>query len=132
MGDLGLGYEDPADIIDETIDAYLRPFLFSQQKLCGVKQFCAATLSREIMIRLDYLLSNVAVPTLIVWATEDEGLNAKSQWLDKAISGIRRQVQFRGAKLYFPEELWNDFNKELRSYWRNLSLLAAVMWARIP
>jgi pimeloyl-ACP methyl ester carboxylesterase len=129
---LGLGYEHPADIIDETIDAYLRPFLFSQQKLCSVKQFCDATLTREIMIRLDYLLCNLSVPTLIAWAADESGVDAKSQWLDKAISGIRRQVQFRGAKLYFPEERWNDFNEELRNYWRTLSLLAAVMWARLP
>jgi pimeloyl-ACP methyl ester carboxylesterase len=129
---LGLGYEHPADIIDETIDAYLRPFLLSQQKLCGVERFCNATLSREVMVRLDYLLCNLSVPTLIAWAADDSGLDAKSQWLDKAISGIRRQVQFRGARLYFPEERWDDFNKELRNYWRTLSLLAAVMWARLP
>jgi pimeloyl-ACP methyl ester carboxylesterase len=84
------------------------------------------------MIRLDYLLCNLYVPTLIMWATDEDGFDTKSQWVDKAISGIRRQVQFKGAKLYFPEERWDDFNNELRNYWKTLSLLTAAMWARIP
>jgi pimeloyl-ACP methyl ester carboxylesterase len=129
---LGLGYERAADIADATIDAYLRPFLLSQQKLCALEQFCDATLSRELMIRFNYLLCNLYVPTLIIWATDEVGSDTKSQWMDKAISGIRRQAQFKGARLYFPEERWDDFNSELRNYWRSLSLLAAVMWARIP
>jgi pimeloyl-ACP methyl ester carboxylesterase len=128
---LGLGYERSTDIADETIDAYLRPFL-SQQKVCALEQFCAATLTREIMVRLDYLLCNVDVPTLIAWATDKGGFDSKSQWLDKAISGIRRQVQFNGAKLYFPEERWADFNKALRNYWTTMSMQALALWARIP
>jgi pimeloyl-ACP methyl ester carboxylesterase len=62
---LGVGYERSADIADETIDAYLRPFLLSQQTLCALEQFCAAMLSREIMIRLDYLLCNLRHTYLI-------------------------------------------------------------------
>jgi hypothetical protein len=68
---------------------------------------------------------------LIIWATDGGDCDAKSQWLDKTISGIRRQMPFKGAKLYFPEERWDDFNTELRNYWRTISLLAAVMWARM-
>ena len=102
---LGLGYERTTDIADATIDAYLRPFLLSKQKLHALERFCDATLSRELMIRLDYLLCTLYVPTLIAWATDMGGFDTKSQWLDKTVSGIRRQVQFKGAKLYFPEEL---------------------------
>jgi pimeloyl-ACP methyl ester carboxylesterase len=128
---LGLGYERAAEIADETIDAYLRPFLLSQHKLCALEQFCDATLSREIMSRLDYLLCNLHVPTLIVWATDGSGFDTKSQWLDTAISGIRRHAQFKGAKLYFPEERWRDFNRELRNYWTTMEMQAAALWARI-
>jgi pimeloyl-ACP methyl ester carboxylesterase len=127
---LGLGYERATDIADATIDAYLRPFL-SSQKLRALEQFCDATLSRELMIRLDYLLCNRYVPSLILWATDENG-GTRSEWLDKTIAGIRRQVQFKGAKLYFPEERWRDFDNELRKYWDDLPLLAAAMWARIP
>ena len=130
---LGLGYEHAAAIADETIDAYLRPFL-SQQRLSALEQFCAGVLTREIMIRLDYLLCNRDVPTLIVWATDEGDFERKSQWMDRTIAGIRCHVQFKGARLYFPEERWDDFNKELENYWTmvSMSMQVMAMWARIP
>jgi len=125
---LGLGYEHPADVTDETIDAYLRPFLSSPQRVRALEEFCEAALNCETMIRIDSMLCDLHVPTLIAWATGDVLFDIKwSQWLSKAIPGARGRVQFKGAKLYFPEERWDDFNKELRNYWATISMQALAM-----
>jgi pimeloyl-ACP methyl ester carboxylesterase len=130
---LGLGYEHAADIADETIDAYLQPFLLSPQRLRALEHFCEATLNCESLIRIDSLLCNLHVPTLVAWATDDVFFDIKwSEWLGRAIPGTRSRVQFRDAKLYFPEERWYDFNKELRNYWTTMLMQAAAMWARLP
>jgi len=130
---LGLGYEHAADITDETVDAYLKPFLSSPQRLRALEHFCEATLNCETMIRIESLLRNLYAPTLIAWATDDIFFHVKwAEWLAKAIPGTRRRVRYNNAKLYFPEERWQEFNKELRDYWTNMSMLAAAMWARLP
>jgi pimeloyl-ACP methyl ester carboxylesterase len=115
---LGLGYEHSADITDETVDAYLKPFLSSPQRLRALEHFCGTTLNCETMIRIESLLCNLYAPTLIAWATDDIFFDVKwAKWLAKAIPGTRRRVQYKNAKLYFPEERWQEFNKDLRDYW---------------
>jgi pimeloyl-ACP methyl ester carboxylesterase len=130
---LGLGYEHAGDIADETIDAYLQPFLSSPQRLRALEHFCEATLNYESMIRIESLLSSLHVPTLIAWATDDGFFDVRwSEWLSRAIPGTRSVMHFKNAKLYFPEERWSDFNRELRNYWTTMSMQALAMWARIP
>jgi hypothetical protein len=36
-------------------------------------------------------------------------------WLAGAISGARRRVEFKGARIFFPEECWEEFNNEPRA-----------------
>jgi pimeloyl-ACP methyl ester carboxylesterase len=130
---LGLGYEHADDVKDETIDAYFQPFLLSPQRLSELEHFCEATLNCETMIRIHSRLCDLYVPTLIAWGTDDVLFDIKwSDWLSKAIPGTRGRVQFNNAKLYFPEERWSDFNKELRNYWKAISMQALALWARIP
>ncbi len=33
------------------------------------------------------------------------------------IPGMRRHIRFDGARIFFPEERWEEFNRELRSHW---------------
>jgi pimeloyl-ACP methyl ester carboxylesterase len=130
---LGLGYEHTDYVTNETIEAYLRPFLLSPQRLGALERLCEATLKRETMIRIDAQLRNLYVPTLIAWGTDDVIFDVKwSDWLCDTIPGARHRAQFKNAKLYFPEEPWDDFNNELRNYWTTISLQALAMWARIP
>jgi pimeloyl-ACP methyl ester carboxylesterase len=114
---LGLAYEDPATIGDETIQAYLKPLLASPQRTKDVARFlaafdCAQTVAIETKLR------QLMAPTLVVWGTDDIFFDLKwSRWLASAIPGTRRQVDFEGARLYFPEERWEAFNAELRAHW---------------
>jgi pimeloyl-ACP methyl ester carboxylesterase len=58
-------------------------------------------------------------PTLIVWGTDDVYFDVKwSHWLAQNIPGTRRRVEFRDARIFFPEERWREFNKELREHWK--------------
>jgi pimeloyl-ACP methyl ester carboxylesterase len=57
-------------------------------------------------------------PTLIVWGTDDVYLDMKwSHWLAENIPGTRRRVEFKGARIFFPEERSAAFNTELRALW---------------
>lgn len=38
--------------------------------------------------------------------------------LSKTIPGTKRRVEFEGARIFFPEERPEDFNKELRDFWK--------------
>jgi hypothetical protein len=40
-----------------------------------------------------------------------------SHWLAKNITGTRRRVEFKDARIFFPEERWQEFDKELREHW---------------
>jgi len=35
-----------------------------------------------------------------------------SHWLADNIPGTRRRVELQGARIFFPEERWQEFNKE--------------------
>jgi len=118
---LGLAYERPHDVMDETIDAYLRPFLSSPQRLHDLERFLA-TFDCEQTVRVESRLHTLTAPTLIVWGTDDIYFDVKwSHWLANTIPGTRKRIEFNGARLFFPEERWREFNDELREHWTAVS-----------
>ncbi len=67
-------------------------------------------------IALDLLA--LQAPTLVAWGTDDIYFDVKgSHWLGGTIPGTRRRVDCEGARLFFPEERWQQFNDELRAHW---------------
>ena len=40
-----------------------------------------------------------------------------SHWLANAIPGTKRRVELKSARLFFPEERSDEFNKELEAHW---------------
>jgi pimeloyl-ACP methyl ester carboxylesterase len=116
---LGPAYEHPEELSDETIDKYLRPFVRSEQRTRDLERFLAAFDNRHTLIIEDQL-KTLKVPTLIVWGTDDVYFDVKwSHWLADNIPGTRRRVEFENARIFFPEERWQEFNKELRSHWQS-------------
>ena len=85
---------------------------------CDLQRFLAAfdnAHTRAIEARLKTL----TVPTLIVWGTDDVYFDVEwSKWLAGTIPGTRRRLEFEGARIFFPEERWIDFNKALREHWQ--------------
>lgn len=116
---LGPAYEDPARLSDEDIDAYIRPFVKSEQRLRDLQRFLAAFDSKHTLAVEDRL-KTLKAPTLIAWGTDDVYFDVKwSHWLAENIPGTRRRVEFKGARIFFPEERWREFNKELREHWES-------------
>jgi len=114
---LGPAYEHPGRLSDEDIEAYLRPFLKSEQRTCDLQRFLAAFDNRHTLA-VENRLKTLQAPTLIVWGTDDVYFDLKwSHWLAENIPGTRKRIEFTGARIFFPEERWREFNQELREHW---------------
>jgi pimeloyl-ACP methyl ester carboxylesterase len=117
---LGPAYEDPARLNDEDIEAYLRPFVKSEQRIRDLQRFLAA-FDNKHTLAVEGRLKTLKAPTLIAWGTDDVYFDVKwSHWLAENIPGTRRRVEFKGARIFFPEERWREFNKELRGHWQSV------------
>src|SRR5215469_8023732 len=128
---LGPAYEHPELISDESIEAYLRPLVRTEQRTRALQRFLAA-FDNKHTVAVEPRLRTLKAPTLIVWGTDDVYFDVKwSHWLANAIPGTRRRVEFKGARIFFPEERWKEFNNELRGHWEAaeqeaLAVLAAT------
>jgi len=116
---LGPAYEHPDQVTDESIETYLRPFVSNEQRTRDLQRFLAAfdnAHTRAVEARLKAL----TVPTLIIWGTDDVYFGVEwSKWLAETIPGTRRRLEFDGARIFFPEERWTDFNNALREHWQD-------------
>jgi len=63
-------------------------------------------------------LRALRAPTLIVWATDDIYFPVKwAHWLAEVIPGAKPPVELEGARLFFPEEWADEFNRLPRDHW---------------
>jgi len=117
-GALGPAYEDPAKVSDADIETYLRPLMRNDQRLADFRRFLAAFDNKHTRA-IEGGLKKLGVPTQIVWGTDDVYFDAQwGRWLAKTIPGTRRLVELTGARIFFPEERWAEFNRELRGFWQ--------------
>ena len=114
---LGPAYEHPERLSDESIETYLSPFLRTVQRMRDLERFLAAFDNRHTLA-IEARLKTLQAPTLIVWGTDDVYFDVRwSHWLAENIPGARLRLEFKGARLFFPEERWEEFNRELRAHW---------------
>jgi pimeloyl-ACP methyl ester carboxylesterase len=114
---LGPAYEHPQLLSDESIEIYLRPFVRSEQRTRDLQRFLAA-FDNKHTLAVEARLKTLKSPTLIVWGTDDVYFDVKwSHWLAENIPSTRRRVEFKGARIFFPEERSAEFSKELRAHW---------------
>jgi pimeloyl-ACP methyl ester carboxylesterase len=122
---LGPAYEHAEQISDDTIETYLRPLIRTEQRTRDLQRFLAA-FDNKHTLAIEAQLKMLKAPTLIVWGTDDVYFDVKwSRWLADNIPGTRRRVEFKGARIFFPEERWEEFNKELRDHWHAAQQKAA-------
>jgi pimeloyl-ACP methyl ester carboxylesterase len=115
---LGPAYEHPERLSDDSIESYLRPLVRTEQRTRDLQRFLAA-FDNKHTLAIEAQLKTLKAPTLIVWGTDDVYFDVKwSHWLAENIPGTRRRVEFKGARIFFPEERWQEFNKELREHWQ--------------
>jgi pimeloyl-ACP methyl ester carboxylesterase len=117
---LGPAYEHPELITDDTIEEYLCPLVRSEQRTQDFRRFLAA-LDNKHSLAIEDRLKTLHAPTLIVWGTDDVYFDVKwGRWLSETIPGTRKYVELKGARIFFPEEHWQDFDKELRLFWESI------------
>lgn len=115
---LGPAYENPEQLSDEDIEKYLRPLVKTAQRTRDFQRFLAA-FDNKHTLAVEAGLRALQAPTLIVWGTDDVYFDVKwSHWLAETIPGTRRRVELEGARIFFPEERWAEFNTELRGHWQ--------------
>jgi pimeloyl-ACP methyl ester carboxylesterase len=115
---LGPAYEHPERVTDETIEMYLRPFVATPKRTRDLERFVEA-FDNKYTVAVEPKLKQLDAPTLIVWGTDDVYFDVKwSHWLAETIPGTKRRVEFKGARIFFPEERPEAFNRELREFWK--------------
>ena len=93
----------------------------TEQRTRDLERFLAAFDSTHTLA-IEARLKTLKAPTLIVWGTDDVYFDVKwSHWLADTIPGTRRRVELEGARIFFPEERWAEFNHELRAHWQESS-----------
>lgn len=118
---LGPAYERPERVTDDSIETYLRPLVRTEQRTRDFQRFLAAFDNTQTLA-VEARLQTLKAPTLIVWGTDDVYFDVKwSRWLADTIPGTRRRVELEEARIFFPEERWAEFNKELRAHWQESS-----------
>jgi pimeloyl-ACP methyl ester carboxylesterase len=115
---LGPAYEHVERLSDDSIEKYLRPLVRTEQRTRDLQRFLAA-FDNKHTVAIEARLKTLKMPTLIVWGTDDVYFDVKwARWLADNIPGTRLCVELKGARIFFPEERWQEFNKELRGHWQ--------------
>jgi pimeloyl-ACP methyl ester carboxylesterase len=123
---LGPAYEQAAAVSDDTIEAYLRPLVSTPRRVRDLERFINAFDCRHT-VAIEAGLKRCRAPTLIAWGTDDVYFDVRwSRWLAEAIPGTKRRVEYPGARIFFPEERAEAFNRDLAAHWLEHSRSAAA------
>jgi pimeloyl-ACP methyl ester carboxylesterase len=115
-GALGPAYERPETVTDEDIETYLRPLVRTEQRTRDLQRFVEAFDNKHTRV-IEPQLRGLRAPTLIVWGTDDVYFPVKwAHWLSETIPGAKPPVELEGARIFFPEERADEFNRLLRDH----------------
>ena len=114
---LGPAYERPEIVSDEDIEIFLRPLVRTKQRTRDLQRLVAAFDHRHTVV-IEPHLRQLQAPTLIVWGTDDIYFPVKwAYWLANISSRApQTRSNWRGARIFFPEERADVFNKLLRDH----------------
>lgn len=113
----GLGYSDPLNPSDETIEMYFAPIVASAKRKM---QFDALTigLGSNSLAGSGDTLRTFESPVRIVWGADDTVFaKAGAQWLDQIFPHSRGVRLVERGKLFFPEEQPDVIASEARTLW---------------
>jgi pimeloyl-ACP methyl ester carboxylesterase len=98
----------------EDIETYLRPLVRTEQRTRDLQRFVVAFNNKHTRV-IEPQLRELRAPTLIVWGTDDVYFPVKwAYWLAETIPGAKSPVELEGARIFFPEERADEFNRLLR------------------
>jgi pimeloyl-ACP methyl ester carboxylesterase len=114
---LGIGLEHPDAMAKTTLDSYFQPIFGAEGSVRLLERFLTG-LDCSVTVELEPSLRRLDVPTLVVWATDDVFFPVKwAYWLRDTIPGCREVIELKGAKLFFPEERYDELAAALRTHW---------------
>jgi pimeloyl-ACP methyl ester carboxylesterase len=116
---LGPAYERPEHVTDDDIETYLRPLVRTEQRTLDLQRFVIAFDNKHTVV-IAPKLRTLRAPTLIVWATDDVYFPVKwAYWLAGTLPGAKPPIELEGARIFFPEERAETFNRLLREHLLN-------------
>jgi pimeloyl-ACP methyl ester carboxylesterase len=119
------GYEDPEFIDLETVRSFLEPVGGTPERARQFEQMLAKFEPTDLLAA-EPALSQLTVPTLLVWGTADEFFELRwAYWLRDTIPGASEVVEIPGAKLFFPHERASDLAPHLLRHWAAADRLRA-------
>jgi pimeloyl-ACP methyl ester carboxylesterase len=129
---LGPAYEHPELVSDNTIEQYLCPLVRNEQRTRDFQRFLAA-IDNKHTLAIEDRLKTLQAPTLIVWGTDDVYFDVKwGRWLSETIPGTHKYVELKGARIFFPEERWQEFDNELRLFWKSIDQAGNAKLTTVP
>jgi pimeloyl-ACP methyl ester carboxylesterase len=109
-------------VTDADIETYLRPFLRTEQRTRDLERFVVA-FDNKHTLAAESRLRQLKAPTLIVWATDDVYFATKwANWLSETIPGAKKPILLEGARIFFPEERPEEFNRLLRDHLTSVAI----------
>ena len=118
------GYQDPSFLTPELVSAFLEPVIGSPAAAERFQELIAG-LGPDDLLAAEPALRSCDVPTLIVWATDDEFFDLKwAHWLRDTIPGAREVVEIADGKLFFPHERATELAPHIGRHWAGSAPLA--------
>jgi pimeloyl-ACP methyl ester carboxylesterase len=113
----GSAYEHVDQVDPEIIRAYLAPCFGTMERARQFERLLTA-LDAGDLAAVTPQLSELTVPTLMVWGTGDTFFDVSwAYWLRDTIPGTTGVVTVDGARLFFPEERPMDLVPHLEQHW---------------
>jgi pimeloyl-ACP methyl ester carboxylesterase len=122
---IGSGYRNSAYLTDAAIRHYLGPVMGTLETAREFEHFLTTALRDDDLIAAESGLSELDVPTLIVWAANDIFFELK--WADQLaqlIPGAGDPVVVQDAALYFADERPEALAPHLRRHWEHSEMAA--------
>ncbi|OBG25282.1 alpha/beta fold hydrolase [Mycobacterium sp. 852002-51057_SCH5723018] len=114
---LTAGYRHPGRLPAEVVDAYYGPVFGTRESSQAFARLTVAISSADLAA-VRPQLSQLKVPTLIVWGTGDVFFPIKwGKRLAELIPGTTKLCTLRGARMHFPDERAQEFLPMLRQHW---------------
>jgi pimeloyl-ACP methyl ester carboxylesterase len=118
---LSLAFENPLSLSDEAVadyaEAYVRPVFGTLEAGREFERLLTSVVAKDL-IAIEPDLARLDVPTLIVWAVDDEFMDVRwAYWLRDTIPGATTVVEVPGT-LFFPDQRPEELIPHLRRFWQ--------------